>query len=204
MEAHQELTAKAISFIGRIDIIIHSAGVTQRSLAENTEMHVYRTLMEINFFAPVSLSKQILPHFTQNQSGHIVVISSMAGLMGFPKRTGYAAAKHALKGYFETLQTENSVRGISVTIAYPGRINTPISTNALLGDGGKHGKMDKGQLNGIPVNVCAAKIIRAIKLKKKKVIIAQGERLLFWFWWFLPALYHRIAQKTGMKDDTAK
>ena len=61
-------------------------------------------LMEINFFAPVVITKQLLPIFKDQQSGHIVVIGSMAGLMGFPMRTAYAAAKHALMGYFETLQ----------------------------------------------------------------------------------------------------
>jgi short-subunit dehydrogenase len=162
-------------------------------------MPVYRKLMEINYFGAVSLVNLLLPHFAGRKSGHIAVISSMAGLMGFPQRTGYAAAKHALKGHFETLQTENKIPGLNVTIAYPGRINTPISLSALTGDGSLHNQMDEGQINGIPVDKCASRIIAAIDRKKRSVIIARGERILWWMWWFAPRLYYRIAGNIGNK-----
>lgn len=190
----------AVSAYGHIDIVIHSAGTSQRSLAEDTTEKVYRQLMEVNFFAPVLISKNLLPHFKQQGTGHIVAISSMAGLMGFPMRTGYAAAKHALKGFFETLQTEHNIPGMHITIVSPGRINTPISLSALTADGAHHGVMDKGQEQGIPVQHCAGKILAGIENKKKHVIIARGERLLWWIWWLTPAIYYRIARKTGLTE----
>lgn len=193
-----QLTTNAVDVYGHIDIVIHAAGVSQRSLAIETANDVYRQLLEVNFFAPVTISKQLLSHFSSRRSGHIVVLSSMAGLMGFPMRTGYAAAKHALKGFFETLQTENTNPDIHITIVSPGRINTPISMSALTASGKPHGKMDAGQLNGIPVQQCADKILSGIKNKKKHVIIARGERLLWWIWWFLPNLYYKIARKKGL------
>ena len=194
----QELTATAIALFGHIDMIIHCAGVSQRSLAIETGMDVYRSLMEINFFAPVAITRYLLPHFNTRPESYIVAVGSMAGLMGFPKRTGYAAAKHALKGFFETLQVEHTIAGLHITLVQPGRINTRISLSALTANGAPHGIMDQGQLNGIPVEKCTDKILRAITANKKVVIIAKGERVLWWLWWYLPAAFYKIARKTGL------
>lgn len=192
--------SKVFNQFGHIDVVILNAGVTQRSLAIETDVKVYRQLMEINFFAALIITQKLLPYFKQQQSGHIVAISSVAGLMGFPLRSGYAAAKHALMGYFETLQTEHLKDGISLTIVSPGRINTPISLAALTKDGSPHNQNDKGQLNGIPVHICAGKILMAIQKKKKHIIIARGE---YWLWiikWFNPSLFYKIAHKKGLQQ----
>lgn len=193
------LAEAAMHAFGRIDSVILSAGVSQRSFAEKTDLEVYRQLMEINFFAPVAITKALLPHFRAQGHGQIVAISSMAGLMGFPMRTGYAAAKHALKGFFETLQTEHDIPGLHITLVYPGRIRTPISLSALTASGTPHGTMDKGQAEGIPVAHCAAKIVRAMAGNRRRVIIARGERILWWLWFLLPVVYFRIARKKGLE-----
>jgi dehydrogenase/reductase SDR family member 7B len=195
-----EWVQKAIDVYGVPDLVIFSAGRSQRSLAMDTSEPVYRELMELNFFAPMILTKKLLPHFHKRGSGHIVVIGSMAGLMGFPLRTGYAASKHALKGFYETLQTENNIPGVNVTIISPGRVQTPISVNAVSGNGEPYGRMDTGQLNGIPVDECARRILSAIQKKKKHVIIAQNEKFLWWLWWFCRRFYYRIAREKGMTN----
>ena len=120
--------------------------------------------------------------------------------MGFPYRSGYAAAKHALMGYFETLQTENAVAGVNYTIISPGRINTPISASALTKDGSPHSKNDEGQLNGIPVEKCVTRILKAVENNKKHIIIARGEYLLLVIKWLMPFLYFKIAHKKGMNN----
>ncbi len=196
----EKLSNQALAIYKHIDIFINCAGVSQRSLSKDTDMKVYRQLMEINFFAPVHITKALLPHFEKNKTGHVIVLSSMAGLMGFPMRTGYSAAKHALKGFFETLQTEHSIPNFHITIVSPGRINTPISLSAVQGDGTPHNKMDDGQLNGIPVEQCATKILKAIEQNKKHIIIAKEERILWWFWKNFRFLYYSIARKKGLKD----
>lgn len=197
----ESLVQQALGIFGHIDVLINNAGVTQRSFAEDTAPEVDRRLMEINFFTPVTLTKLLLPHFRARKTGHVAVLSSMAGLMGFPKRTAYAAAKHALKGYFETLQVEHTIPGFYATIVSPGRIQTPISVNALTASGQTHNKMDAGQQNGIPVEACARKILNGIARHKNHIVIARSERILWWFhkWW--PSLYYRIARKTGLKDE---
>ena len=200
-EAETEIAvAKALEQLGKIDFVFLNAGVTQRSLAYETENHVYRSLMEINFFAPLIITQKLFPFFKKQGNGHFVAISSVAGLMGFPYRSGYAAAKHALMGYFETLQTENAVAGVNYTIISPGRINTSISASALTKDGSLHLKNDEGQLNGIPVENCVTRILKAVKNNKKHIIIARGE---YWLWvikFFLPGLYYKIAHNKGMNN----
>lgn len=194
----ETLCQQAIITFGHIDIVINNAGVSQRSFAVDTSMEVYRNLMEINFFAPIRITQALLPHFQERKRGHIVALSSIAGLMGFPLRTGYSAAKHAIHGYFESLQVEHQIPNFNVTIISPGRINTPISKSALTGDSSPHNQMDKGQLNGIPVEKCAALIINSIQKKRKHTIIAKEERILWWFWRFIPSLYYSFARKSGI------
>ncbi|WP_149699413.1 SDR family oxidoreductase [Chitinophaga sp. CF418] len=191
---------RAMGIYGHIDIVIHSAGVGQRSLAIDTELSVYNQLMEVNFFGPLAVTQYLLPHFRKQGHGHVVAISSMSGLMGFPMRSGYVASKHALKGYFETLQVEHTLDNFYVTIVSPGRIKTALSMSALTGDGTSYDKMDKGQLNGIPVDECADRILKAISQKKKHVIIARSERLLYWLRILIPAAYYRIARKRGLDN----
>ncbi|RTZ01203.1 SDR family oxidoreductase [Flavobacterium sp. RSP49] len=203
VDAIPELVNQAIALEGKIDVIIQCAGISQRALSDETSIEVNRKLMELNFFAPILLTQAILPHFKKVNSGNITVISSLAGLMGFPLRSGYAASKHALKGYFETMQCELYKTNISISIVYPGRIDTDISKNALLGNGNQYGKTDDINEVGIDVRICAKKIISGIQSNKKNIIIAKAERLLFWFWWFLPSIYYKIAYLKGIKNKTS-
>lgn len=188
------LTTAALNAFGNIDIVIHAAGVGQRSLAAATPLKVYRQLMEINFFAPVAITGQLLPVC----KAHMVVIGSMSGLMGFPGRTGYAASKHALKGYFETLQVEQDV---PVTIVSPGRVQTNLSLSAITASGEAHGVMDEAQRKGIPVMECATRILKGVARQKKHVIIARKEKYLYWLHWWWPQLYYKIAKKYSFARD---
>ncbi|MBC9930972.1 SDR family oxidoreductase [Chitinophaga qingshengii] len=191
----EEGAQKAWQCYGRIDVLINNAGVTQRSKLIDTQVSAIRQLMEVNFFGPMMLTKALLPYFQQQQHGQIVVISSMAGLMGYPWRSGYNAAKHALQGYFETLQTEQPIPQLYTTIVCPGRIHTPITYAAITADGSPFGKMDPGQAHGIPVEKCARRIITAMRKRKKQVLIAREERILLWFKRFFPPLFYFIARK---------
>lgn len=194
-----ELAQKALAAVPRIDIVIHAAGVSQRAFTDETEPAVTRQLMQLNFFAPAELTQALLPHFAAQGGGQVVFLNSVAGLFGVPLRSGYSAAKHALKGWAESLHTEGRIRGLSVCSVYAGRIRTPISLSALTGNGAPHGKMDAGQLEGIPVEKCVQKILRGMARRQSRVIIAAEERILWWLWFFLPRVYARIARRQGRK-----
>jgi short-subunit dehydrogenase len=195
LEQAAELSGKARLALGMfsgIDILVQNAGITQRSLVKDTDPSVYRTLMEINYFAPVALTKAILPSMLEKKSGHFVVISSLVGKFGTPLRSGYAASKHALHGFFDSLRAEEGRKGINVTLVCPGFIRTDISLHALVGDGGKHGKMDKGQAQGMPVDRCAAEILKGVAARKQEIYVGGRDKYVVYVKRFFPRLFSRM------------
>ncbi|MFC0184737.1 Short-chain dehydrogenase [Pseudarcicella hirudinis] len=162
---------QVLDTFGHIDILIQNAGVSQRSLIKATNFQVYRDIMEIDYFSIVALTKAVLPVMISNNSGHFVAISSVAGKIGTPYRSGYCGAKHALIGFFDSLRAECFKDHISVTTICPGYIKTAISLNAVSGDGQKHGRMDQNQAKGMEADVCARKILKAVKNKKNEVFV---------------------------------
>lgn len=179
----------------KIDVLVHNAGISQRSLASETKPETGKRIMEVNFFGAVNLTQLVLNSMTQNSN--IVVISSAAGKFGFPLRSFYAASKHALHGYFESLALELKDQGIKVTIACPGRINTEISKSALQGDGAAHNRMDKGQSLGMDPMLCAKKIVKAMERGKMEVYIGGKEIILIYIKRYWPWLYRKIAERVS-------
>ena len=178
-----------------VDYLFLNGGLSQRSLLAETSLEVDRKIMEVNFFGNVTLAKVILPFFIKQGHGHFVVTSSLAGVFGFPLRSSYSAAKHALHGYFDTLRAEQDVNNIRVTIACPGRISSNISLNALGPDGRPTGIMDEAQINGMPSEQCAAEMIRAALRNKKEVYIGRKEVLMVYFKRYLPFIYYKLVTK---------
>lgn len=179
----------------KVDILVNNGGISQRSTAIETPIDVDRKIMETNFFGAVALTKQVIPSMVKHQKGHIVVISSIVGKFGFPLRTAYSASKHALQGYFDSLRAELKPDNIHVTMVSPGRITTNISVNAIDKDGKQHGIMDPGQANGMPSDVCAKKIVAAIKKDKKELLVGGKELIMVKIRKFLPGLYYKMASK---------
>jgi dehydrogenase/reductase SDR family member 7B len=179
----------------RVDILINNAGVSQRGLVAETPVEVDRMILETDFFGAVTLTKALLPYMIRQGGGQLVAISSMTGLYGFPMRSAYASAKHALKGFFETAALELWEKNISVTLVYPGRVHTEISKYCLDKDGKPYGIMDPGQEKGIPVETCARKIIRAIERNKRSLLLGRGEIFLYSLKKFIPPVFYLIARK---------
>lgn len=192
---HDELPTiveNVINKCGNIDLLINCGGISQRALAQDTSLDVDKKLMNINYFGTVHLSKLLIPHFIKQNSGHFVVITSLVGKFGSPLRTSYAAAKHALHGFFESLRAELSKNNVKVTLICPGYIKTNISLNALTGSGEAQNKMDNAQANGMTVETFSKKAIRAISRGKKEVYIGGKEVLMVYFKRYIPSLYYRI------------
>jgi short-subunit dehydrogenase len=110
----ESLSAKAIACYGHIDVVILNAGKSQRSLAVETNIAVDRLLMELDYFSNVIIAKAVAQKMKQSGGGHIAITSSITGKFGFPLRSAYAAAKHALHGFFESLGIEERKNGIFV------------------------------------------------------------------------------------------
>ena len=129
--------------------------------------------------------------------GVIAVTSSLTGKFGFPLRSAYSASKHALHGFFETLRLEYKKNNIKVTIVCPGLINTNISYKALAKGGVLHGKMDKKQENGMPVEKCAKLYLQAIENNKKEVLIGKSDKSMVYLKRFFPALFYKLIGKVN-------
>ncbi len=158
--------------------MVHNAGISQRSLVIETELDVHRKIMELDYFSYVALTKALLPHFIARKTGHFVVVSSVMGKIGTPMRSAYAAAKHALHGFFDCLRAEVSPAGIKVTILTPGYINTNISLYSLTKS--PYGKAKSEDIsNGLPSEKAAEQILSAIKRGAFEAYIGRlsGERV---------------------------
>jgi dehydrogenase/reductase SDR family protein 7B len=177
-DALPRVVDSAIAWRGGVDVLINNAGVSQRSLAIDTEFDVYRKLMEIDFLAPLRLTQLVLPHMIAKRSGHIAIVSSVAGKVGVPLRTGYCAAKHACVGYFEALRSEvEAAYGVRVSVILPGSIKTNIAINALDARGAKRGRSDVNIDNGIAPEKAAGVILDGLEAGSREIVVAEGREL---------------------------
>ena len=192
---YQQQVQEALGKFNKIDLLINNGGISQRAMIDETDMAVDRSLMETNYFGTISLTKTVLHEMLQKGGGHIAVISSIAGKFGFALRSGYAASKHALHGFFESLRLEYWREGIKVTIVCPGQIKTDISVNSLDSKGDKWNKMDDYQDRGMDAAVCAKKIISAIKSEKEEINIGGKETIAVIIKRFFPSLFSKLIRR---------
>lgn len=195
------IAEKAIALFGRIDMLINNGGISQRSSVLETTPDVEQRIMQTNYFSAITLTKAVLPQMEKNGFGNIILMSSITGKIGVPNRSTYCASKHAIIGYFDSLRAELKMRNspVNINIIMPGYIHTNISIHAVTGDGREQGLMDKGQANGMSVEVCAKKIITAIRKNKKEVLIGRKEILMAYFRRFIPSLYYNLITKVATK-----
>jgi short-subunit dehydrogenase len=160
-----------VDHAGAVDMLINNAGISQRGLFEDTVMDVYRTIMEVDFFAPVQLTKLVLPQMLARGNGHLAVVASVAGKVGSPQRTGYCAAKHAVMGFFDALRTEVGGRGIGVTTIVPGFVRTEIGARALTADGSQKGHGEDDVDAGISPDEAAAIILDGFRRGLREIAV---------------------------------
>lgn len=190
---------KALSFFGRIDILVNNGGISQRSFAKDTHVEVDKRIMNINYLGTVALTKAVLPHFLEKKSGQFVATTSIVGKIGTPLRSSYAASKHALHGFFDSLRAEVYNDNISITLVCPGFVTTNISKNALTGDGSPQKKMDVATANGIKPERFARLMAKAIKKKKEEVYIAGAkEKLGVYVKRWIPKLFSIMVRKLSV------
>lgn len=194
-ETLEAKTKEAIALFGRIDILVNNGGISQRSLTIETPIANDRKIMEIDYFSSIIFTKAVLPQMIANGFGHIVVTSSISGCFGFPQRSAYCAAKHAIYGFYEALDIEMRSKNVAVTIVSPGRINTEISLSALTKDGTPHGEMDPGQAKGLDATVCAERILKGVAKKKHELLVGKGELIMVHIYRKFPRLFHKLATK---------
>lgn len=168
------IVAQAWNWSGRIDMLVNNAGISQRSLAIETQFSVYQKVIDVDLLAPIALSQKLLPKLAEQGSGRFVMISSVAGKVGSPLRTAYSAAKHGLIGYSDALRAETAGLGIQVHVVAPGSIRTNVSRNAVTADGSTRGVSDAAIEQGMDPLHAAKLMLRAIDRGEREIILARG------------------------------
>ncbi len=168
------VTAAAWGWRGRVDGLVNNAGISQRSLAIDTDWSVYDRIIEVDLKAPIALAQANLPRFVAAGGGRIVAISSVAGIAGIPLRSAYSAAKHGLIGYHDAIRAELAHKGLDVLVVCPGSIATDVSRNALDATGRRRGKSDAAIDDGLDPAVAAARIAEALAEGRRELVLTKG------------------------------
>jgi dehydrogenase/reductase SDR family member 7B len=181
IEDLSNIAQKVLAKAQRIDVLILNGGISQRGLAVETPISVDEYIVRVNLLGNIALAKAVLPSMIKHQLGHIAVVTSVTGKFGTKFRSAYAASKHGLHGFFESLRAEVFKENVHITMICPGFVRTNISLNALTAKGTPQGVMDKATDEGLSPHIVASRILNAIALKKEEVIIAGArERLGVW------------------------
>lgn len=196
----EEKKEQVVNKFGKIDILINNGGISQRSLTKDTTLDVDRKIMDVNYFGTIALTKAVLPQFLKQNSGMFVVTTSTVGKIGTPYRSSYAASKHALHGFFDSLRAEVHNNNIKVLLVCPGFIQTNISINALIGNGETLGTMDKATAKGLTPKECANQIIKGILSEKQEIVVGGlKEKGGIFIKRFFPSLLSVIIRKTAVR-----
>jgi len=185
--------------LGCLDGVVHNAGIAQKGTVVETELAVDRQIMETNFFGTVALTKAIMPLFVQQGYGKFAVVSSFAGVMGIPGRSAYAASKHALHGFFESLQAEHIGCKLNICFIIPGFIHTNITAKGLRGDGVPYGRVETSHQLGLTADQCAHEIVKGMLKKKRRIVVGKFEVNLLTIHRISPGLGRYIIRNHPMR-----
>jgi short-subunit dehydrogenase len=191
-----ESTIKAF---GGIHILINNAGISMRALLKETNTEVIRKVMDINFYGTVYCTKYALDSLIANK-GTIVGVSSIAGYRGLPGRSGYSASKFAVQGWLEAIKTELMADNVHVMWVCPGFTTSNIRNVALDKDGSAQGDSPMDESKMMSAEECARHILRAIRRKKRTLVLTfTGKRTVF-MQKFFPRLSDKLAYKFFFKN----
>ncbi len=199
-EDNRRIIAETIYHYGKIDIVINNAGMTMRSMFEDVNIDkTIRKVMDVNFYGALYLTQQALP-FIKKSKGTIVGISSIAGFRGLPVRSGYSASKFALNGFLEALRTELLHTGVNVLTASPGFTASNIRYAAIDGDGQVSNETVREEEKMMTAEECAIHIVKAIKKRKRSLVLTKEGLLTFWLNKFFPGLVDKLVYTNLSKE----
>ncbi|MFO0713119.1 MAG: SDR family oxidoreductase [Sandaracinus sp.] len=190
---------QALAAFGKVDVMVHNAGIGQRSLISETSLEEDRRIMEVNYFGVIALTKALLPEMKARGGGHFVVVSSVTGYVGTPFRSGYAASKHALHGFFESLRAEGHREGIEVTMVCPGFVDTEIAIKAIDRAGGGDAVKDetraKANKHGITAEQCARVMVDGMAKRSREIYVGGKEIAGIYARRYAPGLLARVLRR---------
>ena len=194
-EQCRRLIDEALAAFGRIDMLINNAGISMHArFDELRDIDAAERIMKINYLGSVWCTWFALPHL-RTTGGRIVAVSSLTGKNGVPTRTLYAATKHAMAGFFDSLRIELRGEGVSVTVAYPGFVATDIAQRAIAPDGGTLGERPVERTAVMSAGECARLIIEAARKRKREIVMTRIARFGLLAKAIVPGLVDRFAER---------
>ncbi len=191
----QNLVEKTVAAYGRLDTLINNAGISMwAKFDELKDLAVFERIMRVNYLGSVYLTAYALPYLKQTR-GRIVAVSSLAGKNGIPTRSGYAASKHAMAGFFDSLRIELAGSGVTVTMIYPGFVTSEIRERAFGADGQPLKKSPVRESEVMTPQECARIIIAAIVRRKREEVMTLRGKLGQWVKLIAPGVVDRVAQR---------
>ena len=192
------LVEQTVEEYGRIDTLINNAGVSMFSRFDQIQDITFiRRIMKVNYMGSVCTTYYALPYLKASK-GRLVGISSLTGKNGVPTRSAYAASKHAMAGFFDSIRIELENDGVSVTMIYPGFVATEVRQRAIQGDGQPLKESYFDETGIMTADECAGIIIDAVVKRKREVVMTTKAKIGMWLKLFSPKLVDRIAKKTVM------
>jgi short-subunit dehydrogenase len=189
------LIARTVETYGRIDTLINNAGISMWALFEEvTDLGIFERLLRINYLGSVYCTWHALPHLKKTR-GRLVAVSSLTGKTGVPTRSGYAASKHAMNGFFDTLRIELAGSGVSVTVACPDFVATEIRERAFGPDGHPLGASPVHESKVMTAGRCAELILKGAAERKRELIMSPRGKVGLWLKLLAPSLIDRIARR---------
>src|ERR1700733_6309317 len=189
------LVAQTVARFGRVDALVNNAGFTMWSRLDTvTDLAVYAQLLAVNYLGAVYTTAAALPHLKASR-GLIVAVASLAGLTGVPERTGYAASKHAMVGFFESLRIELAGSGVDVTIVAPDFVVSELHRRALGPDGAPLGQTPMQEAHIMSAERCAQLILDAMQRRRRLLITSARGRLGRWVRLVAPGAVDELAAR---------
>lgn len=182
---------------GKIDVLINNAGITNIKLFEGNSNREIQNVMDVNFMGSVYCTRSAMPHIISSK-GSIAVISSVAGFAPLTGRTAYAASKHAVQGFFETLRVEVRNKGVHVMVVCPSYIDTDIRAHTYKAGEDNTNTNSKIGENDSPQEV-AQQIIDGIINKKETLITGRVGKIAYFLKRLSPKLYEKMMFRNTRK-----
>ncbi len=191
----ERLVRQAVAAWGRLDGLVNNAGIDMIArFDEVTDIQLFERLMQVNYLGYVYPTWFALPELKRTR-GRLVAVSSLAGMTGVPTRTGYAASKHAVFGFFDSLRIELAGSGVSVTVVAPDFVLSEIHRRAAGPDGRPLGHSPMQEAKIMTADRCAAEIVEAMEKRRRLRILSLRGRLGRYVRLVAPGLIDAIAAR---------
>lgn len=194
---------RAVAELGGIDMVVNNAGIGMWARFQDmTDLAVFERLMQVNYLGAVHVTHAALPHVLARK-GLLVAVSSLTGKTGVPTRSGYAASKHALQGFFDSIRIELADQGVDVLVVSPGFVATDIRQRGFGADGTPHGQSPRDEeKQTMSIEECVRIITRAIERREREVVMTTRAKLGMWLKLVAPGAVDKIAARAVKTRET--